>query len=466
MKPIRTTLVAGLFALMLAGKAAALNPAYFNCSSGTTGGTGPTASGVQPCSNNDTGEYSLMRSITIEDEGGSFEAVFTTGYSGGAQSSAAAAQVQGSASSSATNSPAFYDYTNAAGDAAQYANPFLIADNSEADSDWGDQFLARGPTGTGTLQYQVSLVVSGTLETSACTYAVDGNSASLFVLLYYNLQGGSGTINTTGYNGSPGLGYQSDACYGQEFNTTTGIITIGNGQYFSLTTALAASASTFAGYPTTPPYLPFYEDSTASVSNATVLTYIDPITPGATYTDATGATNPYATPGPSAVLSSAQVTIPVVNVGNTRYTNVMVTFDHLVSGPSGNAPAGVGVSYDPATGQMTLPSVTVGSTTYYNVVFAVDKLVAVAGVMGGDFYSGGQLQIPSVQVVGGSAYHDVVVTVGSIVSRGGGMPGHVRDLYDPSTNQLTIAAIELGGTVYTNAIVTVASKVSVGGTGP
>jgi hypothetical protein len=46
------------------------------------------------------------------------------------------------------------------------------------------------------------------------------------------------------------------------------------------------------------------------------------------------------------------------------------------------------------------------------------------------------------------------------------MPGHVRDLYDPSTNQLTIAAIELGGTVYTNAIVTVASKVSVGGTGP
>jgi hypothetical protein len=46
------------------------------------------------------------------------------------------------------------------------------------------------------------------------------------------------------------------------------------------------------------------------------------------------------------------------------------------------------------------------------------------------------------------------------------MPGNVRDVYDPATNQLTIAAIQLGTTVFTNAVVTVASLVSVGGAGP
>jgi hypothetical protein len=76
------------------------------------------------------------------------------------------------------------------------------------------------------------------------------------------------------------------------------------------------------------------------------------------------------------------------------------------------------------------------------------------------------MTVPSVQVAGGSAYHDVVVTVGRIISPGSGMPGNVRDVYDPATNQLTIAAIQLGTTVFTNAVVTVASLVSVGGAGP
>ena len=93
----------------------------------------------------------------------------------------------------------------------------------------------------------------------------------------------------------------------------------------------------------------------------------------------------------------------------------------------------------------------------------VGSLLSAGSVWGADFYNKQELNIPAVQVLGGSVYNDVVATVSGIVSYGGGMPAHVQDVYDPATKQLTIAAIQIGSTVYTNAVVTIGAVVQVGG---
>ena len=160
------------------------------------------------------------------------------------------------------------------------------------------------------------------------------------------------------------------------------------------------------------------------------------------------------------------MSLPVVAIGNARYTDMVISMGNIVGQPSGTAPSGAQTSYDPVTRQMTVPAATVGATTYYNAIITVAGLVSIGGVTGVDNYTGGQLNIPSVQVLGGSAYHNVAVTVSKIISAGGGMPANVRDVYDPATGKLTIAAIQLGNTVYTNAIVTVGTILSVGGAGP
>ena len=57
---------------------------------------------------------------------------------------------------------------------------------------------------------------------------------------------------------------------------------------------------------------------------------------------------------------------------------------------------------------------------------------------------------PPVQVLRGSVYSDVVITVDKILSAGGGMPENVQDAFTTrATKQLTIAGIEYNGTVYT-----------------
>ncbi len=160
------------------------------------------------------------------------------------------------------------------------------------------------------------------------------------------------------------------------------------------------------------------------------------------------------------------LSIPIASIGNGRYDNMVVRVGSIISGPTGSAPDGSAVTYDPATKQMIVPAVTVGSTSFYNVGITIAGLVSIDNVTGVDTYDGVRLTIPSVQVQGGPAYHDVVVTVGSIVSAGGEMPANIRDVYNPATKQLTIAAVQPGSKVYTNAIVTVASVVSVGGSGP
>ncbi len=101
-----------------------------------------------------------------------------------------------------------------------------------------------------------------------------------------------------------------------------------------------------------------------------------------------------------------------------------------------------------------------------NALITVGSLVSVSSVTGADTYNGTYLSIPSVQFLGGPVYTNVVATIGSILSTGGGMPQNIRDIYNPLTNQLTVAAAQIGSKVYTNAIITIGRVVSVAGSLP
>ncbi len=159
--------------------------------------------------------------------------------------------------------------------------------------------------------------------------------------------------------------------------------------------------------------------------------------------------------------NGADLTIPAVSVGSATFSNMVVTVASIVSGPSGTAPYGSEDSYNPANNELTIPAVMVGTRTFYNVIIKVGSLVSVGSVSGADVFTGTDLIIPSVQVLGGAIYNNVVITIGSIQSAGGGMPGNVRDVYNAATKELTIAAVEVSGHVYTNALITPGRIVSI-----
>jgi len=78
-------------------------------------------------------------------------------------------------------------------------------------------------------------------------------------------------------------------------------------------------------------------------------------------------------------------------------------------------------SYNAANNQLTIPQVLVGNTTYSNVVVTVGSVVSIgaAPAIGTyDTYDGNFLTIPAVSA-NGSTYYNVRVTVGSVVSVGG-----------------------------------------------
>jgi uncharacterized protein (DUF2141 family) len=157
-----------------------------------------------------------------------------------------------------------------------------------------------------------------------------------------------------------------------------------------------------------------------------------------------------------------QLTIPSVTIGSATFSNMVVTVAGIVIGPNGTGPNGSVDMYNPANNQLTVQSVTVGAKTYYNVVITVGTLISIGGVSGADVYTGTDLIIPSVQVLGGAVVNNVVITVLSIQSAGGGMPKTLRDVYNPATKELTIAAVAVGSHVYTNAIITPNKIVSIG----
>ena len=155
--------------------------------------------------------------------------------------------------------------------------------------------------------------------------------------------------------------------------------------------------------------------------------------------------------------SAGQLTAPTVTMGAATFTNVVVTVGAIVSGPSGSTPIGAADVFDPVKQQISVPAVTVGAKTYYNVVAKVAGLVSIGTVSGVDTVSGSNpfiLTIPAVQIEGGPVYDNVVISVGSVLSAGGGMPASATDVYNVSTHRLTVAAVQVGSRVYTNAVVT------------
>lgn len=159
--------------------------------------------------------------------------------------------------------------------------------------------------------------------------------------------------------------------------------------------------------------------------------------------------------------SAGQLLMPQVDIGNSIYTNMVVTVGKVVSGPSGTSPIGTAVIYNPANKQLMIPVGTVGTTTFYNVGVTAGSLVSIDSVTGADNYDGTHLTISSVQV-GGTVFHNAVITVGRIISVAGGMPAGAQDVYNPANRQLTIPAVQVGSHVYTNVTITVGTVVSTG----
>jgi hypothetical protein len=161
------------------------------------------------------------------------------------------------------------------------------------------------------------------------------------------------------------------------------------------------------------------------------------------------------------------LTAESVTLGGATFEGMQVTISGIVTGPTGTVGNGWETSYDTASGQLTVPVVDVGNTRYYNVVATVGRMVSPGQVGGTDIYDGASLAIPYVQVgATGTIYANVVTTIGRVVRLLGGMPKSARDIYDAGSGQLTIGAVQYGGTIYTNVVVTVKSIVSVGGANP
>ena len=83
-------------------------------------------------------------------------------------------------------------------------------------------------------------------------------------------------------------------------------------------------------------------------------------------------------------------------------------------------------AYNPANGQLNIPFVTVGDTTYTNVIVSVGKVISVGSAPGfgtNDYYDliNGQLTIPSV-ILGAETYYNVVATLEKVISVGSSYP--------------------------------------------
>jgi uncharacterized repeat protein (TIGR03803 family) len=159
---------------------------------------------------------------------------------------------------------------------------------------------------------------------------------------------------------------------------------------------------------------------------------------------------------------TGNLTIPLLNIGAATFTDMEVLGASVVGGPFGTLPNGTADTYNPASGQLSVQVVTAGSGTYYDEVFTFTDLDSIGGVTGADTYDGTYLSIPHVEVLGGPAYSNVVITVAGVDKVGGGMPALTQDEYIPATGQLNIPAVEAYGKVYTNVVITVGTLVSVG----
>ena len=75
--------------------------------------------------------------------------------------------------------------------------------------------------------------------------------------------------------------------------------------------------------------------------------------------------------------STSILTIPLVNVNNTYYSNVKINVGVVVSIGSKSSSAPAYDTYNAATNELTIPEVVVGSRTYYNVVIKAGPILSV-----------------------------------------------------------------------------------------
>ena len=73
-----------------------------------------------------------------------------------------------------------------------------------------------------------------------------------------------------------------------------------------------------------------------------------------------------------------QLTIPMVRVGTTNYTNVVITVEEVVSVGTNSTPYAVDF-YKPDSNQLIIPVVNVGGNTYNNVVITVGNVISSEG---------------------------------------------------------------------------------------
>ena len=153
------------------------------------------------------------------------------------------------------------------------------------------------------------------------------------------------------------------------------------------------------------------------------------------------------------------LTLTTLAIGSGTYSNVVISPIALgdVDGyTKGSTRTGSEDSYDPATGRLTIPVITVGNSTFTNVTVTVpaSAVVSIGSVTGADTYAGGNLTIAGI-TVGGKTYNDVVLAakVSDVVMIAGGLPSATSDQYTPSSGHLLIPAVQVGNRVYTNVTI-------------
>jgi len=297
-----------------------------------------STTGDPSCSANASYSNNGIQAAGADTDSGaeSFSFAYSAGYD--AQASVTPGALQGSASAAATSTPPDYAYTDADGDGAILLNPVpttLTSFGIGWSAVWQPIFLVGSTTGAlgSVVQFTITAQGSGSISSDVCA---TGNDAFL-----------SGYI----YNGAAALiSLSQDLC--STVNNTplvakqTLTTTVGSTLY--LAAGFAGHAGALAGFPNFDNYdvTTFIQDASAT-SSGKMLVYIDPVTPGATYTDTqTGAVNGYLTP-------PNYVPVPPVVGESQSSASAAIVSAGLIIGtvtqqPSMTAIAGQVISQNPA----------------------------------------------------------------------------------------------------------------------
>lgn len=303
-------LVFGIAALMLAIPTPASADPLIQCQTTAGPTVGNTQSNPTQCSTSQTDNYSTTKAVPIGDD----EFVtFNYSQASNASVSATIGSLHGQATASATDSPAYYTYTDADGNAAIQTNTLIEPpEGGSGLASWADTItLENGNGSTSEVEFQVTLTLNATTTTSNCSEGSFG-STDAGAVASVNLFGAGESFQ----GGGTTLQVVQEACGGSTpTETIKAIIAEPSGTGVPISGSLNLGADAATGYPNpaAPDLSAFVQSSSASVSALdTASVYIDPITPGAYYVDSTGAMNFLETPSGSSG-GSGPMTTPEPN---------------------------------------------------------------------------------------------------------------------------------------------------------